>query len=245
MRRITRLPLPPATAKALAKRQDEADAEGADGHLDIERTWKSARQTRPLKTVHAMLRTMAGTRERCMYCCDSHGTDIEHFWPKADHPDRMFSWPNFLLCCTECGRFKGNRFPMFNGQPALVDPSADDPWQYLDFDPATGVIIARFDLATNAESAKGVETVRLLRLDRREALNDGYLKTWRRLAATVDAFLRQTPPDADALATALEQVDDHGLLGWCFTGTGRNVGPFDILRTRHPDIWDICAQSLT
>lgn len=245
MRRITRLPLPPATTKALAKRQAEADAKRAAGNLDIERTWKSARQTKPLKTVHATLRGMAGRRERCMYCCDSHGTDIEHFWPKADHPNRMFFWPNLLLCCTECGRFKGNRFPLLYGQPALVDPSADDPWQFLDFDPATGVIVARFDLATNAESAKGVETVRLLQLDRREALNDGYLKTWRRLAATVDATLRQVQPDADALVTALEQADDHGLLGWCFTGTGRNVKPFATLRTLHPDLWDACAQSLT
>lgn len=245
MRRITRPPLPLATAKALAKRQAEADAKRAAGNLDIEHTWKSARQTKPLKTVHATLRDMAGRRERCMYCCDSHGTDIEHFWPKANHPDRMFHWPNFLLCCTECGRFKGNRFPLLNGQPALVDPSADDPWNFLDFDPATGVIVARFDLATNAESAKGAETVRLLQLDRREALNDGYLKTWRRLAATVDAALQQPQPDAEALATALDQADDHGLLGWCFVGTGRNVKPFTTLRTQHPDIWDACVQSQT
>jgi len=178
-----------------------------------------------------------------MYCCDSHGTDIEHFWPKADYPDHMFSWPNFLLCCTECGRFKGNRFPLLNGQSALVDPTVDDPWQHLDFDPATGVIVARFNLAINAESPKGTETVRLLQLDRREALNDGYLKSWRRLAATVDAALQQAQPNADTLATALEQADDHGLLGWCFAGTGVNVKPFSTLRMRHPDLWNACANS--
>lgn len=245
MRRITRPPLQTATATALTKRQAEVDAKRAAGNLDIEGAWRSARQTKPLKTVHAMLRTMAGTRERCMYCCDSHGTDIEHFWPKAGHPDRMFAWLNLLLCCTECGRFKGNRFPLRNGHPQLVDPTAEDPWQFLDFDPATGVIVARFDPAANDESPKGTETVRLLQLDRREALNDGYLKTWRRLTATVESALGQVQLDANTLATALEQADDHGLLGWCFSGTGQKVAPFSTLRAQHPHIWAICAQTLT
>lgn len=244
MRRLSRPPLPAATAKDLARRQDEADANRAAGNLNIERSWKSARQAKPLKTVHGTLRVMAGPRERCMYCCDSHGTDIEHFWPKADHPDRMFQWPNLLLCCTECGRFKGHRFPLQGGTTMLIDPSAEDPWRFLDFDPMTGVIVARFDLATNAENLKGAETVKLLQLDRREALNDGYLKTWRRLKATLETALGMVAPDTPALIESLRQADDHGLLGWCFTGTGRSLAPFSTLRTRHPDVWSACANAL-
>ncbi len=179
-----------------------------------------------------------------MYCCDSHGTDIEHFWPKAAHPDRMFRWQNLLLCCTECGRFKGNRFPLQNGAPMLVDPSAEDPWQFLDFDPMTGVIVARYDLAAGAESEKGAETVKLLQLDRREALSDGYLKTWRRLKATLETALGQMAPDTKALIESLRQADDHGLLGWCFAGTGQGLAPFSTLRTRHPDAWAACANTL-
>lgn len=243
MRRISRPLLPLVTAKALAKRQDDADAARAAGMLDIERTWKTVRQSRPLKVAYATLKAMAGTRERCMYCCDSHGTDIEHFWPKAGYPERMFQWPNLLLCCTECGRFKGNRFPHDGDSPLLVDPTADDPWQFLDFDPATGVIVARFDLKANAESPKGTETVRLLQLDRREAINDGYLKTWRRLAAILEAALNQGQPDAKALITALAETDEHGLLGWCFAGTGQQVAPFSELRIHHSDIWAACAQA--
>ena len=244
MRRIVRTPLPGATRTALERRQANANAKRANGSLNIESEWKSARQTKPLKTAHGVLRTMAGQRERCMYCCDSHGTDIEHFRPKANNPDRMFQWPNLLLSCTECGRFKGNRFPLENGIPKLVDPTAEDPWQFLDFDPLIGVIVPRYDTAVGAENAKGVETVKVLQLDRREALNDGYLRSWRRLAATAEAALPQTPPDAGALAAALRQADDHGLLGWCFTGTGRDVAPFATLRIRHPDIWVACVRSL-
>ncbi len=244
MRRISRKPLPAATSAALGRRQQDADAKRAAGNLDVEREWKSGRQTKPLKTAIGMLRTMAGRRERCMYCCDSHGTDVEHFWPKADHPDRMFQWPNFLLCCTECGRFKGNRFPTENGEPKLVDPTAEDPWQFLDFDPATGVIVARYDLAIGAESIKGAETVKLLQLDRREAMNDGYLKTWRRLAATLQAALNQEAPDVGTLVASLIKADDHGLLGWCFDGTGHHVPPFSTLHARHPNVWAACKQSL-
>lgn len=245
MRRLSRPPLPAATARALAIRQDDADAKRAVGSLNIEQAWKSARQSKPLKTVYAVLRAMAGQRERCMYCCDSHGTDIEHFWPKSDHPDRMFRWPNLLLCCTECGRFKGDRFPLLAGTPMLVDPSDDDPWQFLDFDHMTGVIVARFDRAANAESAKGAETVKLLQLDRREALNDGYLKTWRRLKAILETALNQNALYAELLLASLRQADDHGLLGWCFTGTGQTVAPFSTLRIRRPDIWAACTNALT
>ncbi len=245
MRRISRTPLPAPTQKALERRQQRADEKRFSGTLNVESEWKGARKTKPLKTALTILKSMAGRRERCMYCCDSHGTDIEHFWPKSPYPDRMFRWPNLLLCCAECGRFKGDRFPLENGAPLLVDPSADDPWQFLDFDPATGNIAARFNAGENDWSSRGAKTVELLQLDRREALATGYQKTHRRLQALVNGAIQQTPPDAQALATALGEADDHSLLGWYFTGTGQDVEPFSTLRQRHPNVWDACAQTLT
>ncbi len=160
MRKIQRLDLPLRTKNALSRRQADANKKLAAHTLDVEATWKSARQTKPLKTALGVLQTMAGNRQRCMYCGDSHGTDIEHFWPKQRYPKRMFIWPNLLLCCTECGRFKGEDFPMKDGSPLLVDPTADDPWEFLDFDPATGSIVARFEPAANDWTAKGTNTVK-------------------------------------------------------------------------------------
>ena len=244
MRRITRSALTGPTQAALARRQAVVDAKRVRGDIDVEREWRAARQIKAVKTAHNSLREMSDLRERCMYCCDSHGTDLDHFWPKANYPEKLFEWLNFLLSCTEGGRFKGNRFPVENGIPNLVDPTAEDPWQFLDFDVATGVIVARFDLAAGAESQKGVETVRLLQLDRREVHNEGYRKTWRRLAATIAASLDQEGLDAKILITTLKDADDHGLLGWCFTGTGRGVARFATLHARHPDVWTACAQSL-
>ena len=178
-----------------------------------------------------------------MYCCDSHATDIEHFWPKGTYPERMFRWLNLLLCCTECGRLKGDRIPLLHGLPALVDPTAEDPWDYLDFEPRLGLIVARYDPVAESENVKGAETVKLLQLDRREAMNDGCLKSWRRLVDTLTTELRDSPLSEARLIGALAEADDHGLLGWCFSGTGSNSEPFITLRTEHPDIWNACAES--
>ena len=245
MRRIIRNDLPQGTKKALDDRQENANEKRAAGTLDIEKEWKSARQTRPLKTALSALKTMAGERQRCMYCGDSHGTDIDHFWPKTPYPERMFRWLNLLLSCTECGRFKGDRFPVDNGTAVLLDPTADDPWRHLDFDPDTGNIAARFDTDANDWSQRGMKTVEILQLDRREALNASYQKTWRRLRIRLEAAIHEAAPDSGVLANALREADDHGLLGWCITGTGRNVAPLSKFRQEHPDVWNACEQALT
>ncbi|MBI2928327.1 MAG: hypothetical protein HYY24_21875 [Verrucomicrobia bacterium] len=186
---------------------------------------------------------MMGDRQRCMYCLDSHGTDVEHFWPKKPFPERMFLWPNLLLACTECGRLKSDVFPLSNGQPLLVDPTAENPWLHLDFDPRTGNIVARFDPERNDYSAKGSKTVELLHLDRREAIAAGYQKTFRRLRSLVEDALRQPNPSANSLARSLRETDDHGLLGWCFRGPGQHESPFREFRTNHRPVWDACLQA--
>jgi uncharacterized protein (TIGR02646 family) len=246
MRRVTRRSLPPPTQVALDRRQQRADQKRASGTLNVEGEWKGARKTKPLMTVLKTLKNMAGERERCMYCGDSHGTDIEHLWPKSPYPERMFRWPNMLLCCTECGRFKGNVFPVdTNGLPLLVDPSEVNPWDFLDFNPDTCTFVARFDLAANAPSLRGAKTVELLQLDRREALEAGYRRTHKRILALAERALQQAIVDADALALDLSEADDHGLLGWYLSGTGQRLSPFRDLRARHPEAWAACVEALT
>ena len=245
MKRFRRPPLPSRTAKDLARNQRKTDTERMAGTLDVAKTWKSARRTKTLARVLAVLHRMAGARQRCMYCGDSHGTDIDHFWPKRRYPERMFSWPNHLLSCTECGRHKGDRFPVSEGAPLLVDPTAEDPWRFLDFDPKTGNVTARFDPTRDVWFPKGQATVDLLRLDRREALSAGRLKSYRRLVSWVsDAIASGASQDRPDPSTSLLSDDDHGLLGWCFLGLGREVEPFATLRIRHPDIWHRCLDAI-
>jgi uncharacterized protein (TIGR02646 family) len=244
MRRIQRTALPKATQDYLSKRQSAANEKHKNGALNIENNWKSARQTKSLKAVVATLQAMMGPRQRCMYCLDSHGADIEHFRPKADYPQYMYEWPNLLLCCTECGRFKGSQFPLSGGLPLLVDPTLEDPWMHLDFDPDTGNITARFDLVQNDWSAKGAATVDVLQLDQREALSAGYLKTLRHLGEIVWRALREGAVAAPAFMSELKNADDHGLLAWCLSDRGQKIAPFSDLCQQYPAIWRQCRRDM-
>jgi uncharacterized protein (TIGR02646 family) len=243
MRRVTRPALPKAAQNYLNKRQSAADRDFNLRLLNIEREWKIARRTKTLGAVLQVLQQMMGQRARCMYCVDSHGCDIEHFRPKARFPGRAFQWRNLLLCCTECGRFKGDLFPMANGRPLLIDPSSEDPWQHLDFDPDTGGLTARFDLQANDWSAKGAKTVEVLRLDRREALANVYKATFRRLCRIVRASLGADNISVPTLLDELQEADDRGLLHWCFGPIGQTVAPFSALH-QHSEVWTACRQAL-
>lgn len=247
MRQVTRTALPNAVQTYLERRQLAADQSRTLGTLNIERDWKSARQTRAAGIVLKTLRQMMGARERCMYCVDSHGADIEHFRPKARYPQRAFQWTNMLLSCTECGRFKGSQFPTAKGRPLLIDPTAEDPWQHIDFDPDTGNLTARFDTHAADWSTKGAKTVEVLQLDRREAMAAGYVNTYRRLTAIVRVSLASLTAGvmtAQALLEALQRADDNGLLSWCFGGTGQAMAPFSILRQQCPDVWADCLAAV-
>ena len=244
MRRLKRPDLPQQILTYLERRQSSANNKRRLGTLDIEKEWKSARQTKRLKSVLATLQKMMGVRERCMYCVDSHGSDIEHFRPKTPYPQHTFQWPNLLLCCTECGRLKGGQFPMHQGRPLLIDPCSEDPWRHLDFDPDTGNLTARFNVRANNWSAKGNKTVEVLMLDQREAVAAGYQTGFRRLSAIVRTALANGVVDAQALFDELTQADDHGLLGWCFGSTGQTMAPFSDLVQSHPAVWAYCRKSL-
>ena len=240
MRGVKRLPLKVEVHDYLNQRQKQANVKLTCGSLDTSSEWKGARQTQEMAEVVATLKRMSGERERCMYCLDSHGSDIEHFRPKAVYPKRMFRWRNLLLCCTECGRFKGNQFPLQGKRPLLIDPSKEEPWHYLDFDPDTGNLIARFDLQQNAFSPKGEKTVEILQLDRREALSAGYLKTYRHICKKVQRFIDAPNLSVDKFISELREVDDHGLLGWFFIGTGQHDRLSLALQKQLPEVWSVC-----
>jgi uncharacterized protein (TIGR02646 family) len=243
MRRLTRLSLPAAASAYLTRCQSRVSAQQEQGAIDIDHEWRRARSRKSFTGILNTLHDMSGPHRRCMYCTDSHGGDIEHFRPKKPFPETAFTWPNLLLCCPTCNRLKGDRFPLqSDGQPLLIDPSAEDPWLHLDFEPESGLIKARYDAHTDQRSAKGLETVRLLNLDRRE-VTVGHQKTFRRLNRSVRQFLANTDTElstATQLVARLREDDDHGLLPWCFGDIGRTVDPFNRLREQQPDTWAAC-----
>ena len=243
MRRVPRQDLPEAVVRYLIGRQQRAGGDHAARTLDVEKTWKNARQTQKLALVKMQLQQMAGGRQRCMYCSDSAGTDIEHFWPKAVYPERMFLWLNMLLCCTGCGRdCKGSEFPLTNGKPALLDPTVDDPWEFLDFSPATGILFARMS-RDGATTVVGTETVRVFQFAKRDAVTLGYQRSYRRIRKVIEAALADPNTAADSLISDLMDADEHGLLGWCFRGAGVSEAPMSDLRDAHPAIWEACEKT--
>lgn len=244
MKRLKREALPDDAARYLDKRQLSANQKHGKGALDAAADWKAARQIESMGKVLSALHTMAGKRQRCMYCLDSHGSDIEHFRPKARYQKQMYRWDNLLLCCSHCGRLKGNKFPMAGRRALLVDPTKENPWDSLDFDPMTGNICARFDIRLSNWSAKGEMTVEVLQLDKREALSKGYLQTLRRLSEIIKSALAAGAVNASNLTEQLKSDDDHGLLGWCFSDRGKMLQPFSELQTQHPRVWALCVKAL-
>jgi uncharacterized protein (TIGR02646 family) len=236
MRFVGRIPLSPEAIRGLKNRQAKVDEKVREGTLDAIKEWKSGGTLDSVKAAKRVLQAMAGETERCMYCQDSHGTDIEHFKPKTPFPESMYQWENMLLCCAECGRFKGDRFPIdADSKPLLVDPSRQNPWDYIDFDPQTGNMTARFIAATANFSKEGETTVTVLHLDRRGALSSLYKQADRRLRELTSAGVGSMEDD-ESLADRLLKNDDAGLLGWYIQGSGQKEEPFASLARLRPRV---------
>jgi len=241
MRRIYRRPLPTRTKTYLKKRQAVVNT-----GEPVQRTWSTARRTKTLRNVFETLVVMAGARARCYFCNDSRGTDIEHFWPKSRYPQRVFEWPNMLLVCSGCNRQKADQFPFDqDGQPLLIDPTKENPWDYLFFEPATGQVVARWDLQKDAPDPKGAatadETILPLNV---EAVTEGRRRVVRRLVRAVRSYLLEAAePDEienafDILQRTLSDNDDYGLTHWFLMRDGQHAEPFKTLREQYPTIWE-------
>lgn len=233
MRRHRRIDLSPETAKALDRRNNAVGKKvDINPAIDATATWEGSRKTKYMTAVVKTLRTMTEPLHRCMYCGDSHGTDVEHFWPKAKYPRKMYEWLNLLLCCAECGRIKGNKFPLSGNQPLLIDPTHDDPWKHLDFDPATGNITARYRLSTDDYDEQGDSTRFYLHLDRRETLAKKLMISHRRLTKLANESINSGSANLDAFLEA----DATGLLEWTLFGSGSQQVPFVDLVAKFPHL---------
>lgn len=246
MRRIVRQPLAAGTQQSLNTFQQDADAQRTAGTLNVQTHWSGNRHGAAMTAAETVLRGMAGFRERCMYCEDSHGSDIDHFWGKTRHPNRMYAWTNLLLNCMPCGRFKGSIMPVDDvGNTLLVDPTVDDPWQHLDYDPQTGNIVARYNAALGLADPKGSTTCTKLHLAARQPLSDGYMDTYARILRIVDDAIANGVSNNAHFVAELKKIDHPGLLGWCFGGTGQNEPSFAKLNQQQPQAWAACVAAFT
>lgn len=188
MRRVTRLGISPA-ALAFLQGRAEAVARAGDPKNEAARLW-ILRGNKAFQEIRSVLRQMASGLERCMYCEDSAGIAIEHFWPKSTWPHRAFDWLNYLIICTLCNSNKRDQFPLDDaGRPLLLDPTEEDPLDHMALSPATGMLLAL--------SLKGTLTIEIIDLDR-ETLVKGRAYAWTALEGLIAEYasLRQTGDSA-------------------------------------------------
>lgn len=82
------------------------------------------------KALRGALLTMS--RGKCAYCeQEAIEFQIDHVRPKARHPAHTFNWDNFLPSCGPCNKIKGELPDTELGQPAILDPSGEDPGAHI------------------------------------------------------------------------------------------------------------------
>jgi hypothetical protein len=140
LRRIRRLPLARDTRDALdaLTRQVRSKRSRRGKVVEASRLWDAQRDV--VSVVRQRLGAMLAD-PRCMYCEYNEPTDVEHFWPKSEFPEKAFVWENHLLACSACNsNHKRTRFPMDGDSPLLLDPTdgVTDPLDHLQLAPTTG-----------------------------------------------------------------------------------------------------------
>ncbi|MFJ5305694.1 HNH endonuclease [Streptomyces sp. NPDC088350] len=167
---MARPPAPRELLELLTSATDRVVKKGADSAA-ADSVWDSSRAAK--REIRVLLHLMAPAIQRCMYCLDSQGTDIDHFQPKALAPLRTFDWLNHLLACSFCNsNAKREAYPCDEetGECLLLDPSVDDPADHLTLLPASG----KYDGLT----AKGWKSITVFDLNR-ETLRRGRVRMYR------------------------------------------------------------------
>lgn len=120
-------------------------------------------------------RPVLGSRSNniCWYCERQCSADVEsgdraptvdHFRPISKFPALAYAWSNWIFSCRRCNQNKEDEWP----EPGYVDPCADAleerPERYLDYDIATGEIVPKSGLASDAR-LKAMRTINDLGLN--------------------------------------------------------------------------------
>jgi hypothetical protein len=188
---LVRIDIDDALAGRLDARTEQLRQSGATSQA-ARAAWQRARTEKAGIREHLI--RMAPGVQRCMYCGDSLGTDVDHFEPIHELPVGTFVWTNHLLACSYCNsNAKRDLFPRDpGGLPLLIDPTRDDPAEHLRLTLRTGTY--------RPLSPKGTESIRVFGLNRRD-LTRGREVAFATRAAVLcraDDMLRAGQPDGAA-----------------------------------------------
>ncbi|MFF8313202.1 HNH endonuclease [Streptomyces lydicus] len=199
--------------------------------------WKRYRSTVGAKSLVATLEKMAGSRKRCVYCCDSRSSDIDHFKPVKLDYRLAFQWKNFILICPECNRCKGAKFAYADdGYPLLIDPTAVDPWEHLFLDVDTGVIAPRF--RDESYDSKGDYTLAAIPPVNDEATVEGRRRAAEKYIelAEMAAMEGDSASSRRAIVKAVK-YDEFGIASWFTLREGKYNSAFLLLQENCPMLW--------
>jgi hypothetical protein len=229
MRAIKRSALSNATLKRLGELQAKVQTDASP--RDRARLLWESKPKPAFAEIREALCDMAPGRSRCMYCEDSMGTDIDHFWPKADYPQGTFCWYNYLLACSHCNsNLKREKFPRDeDGKPLLVDPTGEDPATHLLFIPENGEfspVGVKGDITIEVFGLNDDLPPRRLPTERKRAL--GILKL---LLRDYDRQVRAGDPSADETRAMVIEHPFSSVLTWLLTVIAQPGGEHVIDKT--------------
>ncbi len=182
--------LDPDATTALNEYQRQVDTAGSyEDRVSNAKTWFSQRNRRSNPTfrkVRESLTSMCSGAQRCVYCEDSVGDEVEHIQPKDLYPCLVFVWTNYVYACGRCNDGKSNKFAVISGNrllnvtrprggpvvpptpgaPAFLNPRIEDPLDFLDLDlDGTFLVLAR-DGLPDIHRERTEFTIETLKLNR-------------------------------------------------------------------------------
>lgn len=236
MRRLPQRPaLPKKTVADLERRT--AKVLEAENRADVAaRDYAAARKAKWFSPVIEALREASGPGERCMFCCGSEASQVEHYRPKAVRPELAFAWSNYLWACGICNQAKGDRF---DESRRIFEPMAEDPWELFFLD-TYGNLRARVDPSTGEYFVRSEATMTALKLDR-EPLQESRKRRYRSLCNTVKELVdlyhagqRTIQELSDRIRELIEEPSQPDVADFFLNGPGQEEQPFRALRVIVP-----------
>ena len=217
----------------LTKKQGEVDSK----RIQPDRaTWKQSRSTKAMLGVFNTLKNMAGAGNRCMYCSNSEGNQIDHFYPMSHYSEKMFSWENMILACSICNLQKLEKFELDdNNNPLLIDPTNEDPWSNLYLDLDTGNIVAQYldgGYSPRGEYTSSEDTLPL----NTEANCDCRLKAIKTILKAISEY--NTKPGSNKSLNSLKKTilanNGQDVAYWIFCASKEKHPTLKALNLKHP-----------
>jgi uncharacterized protein (TIGR02646 family) len=139
------------------------------------------------RQVRQTLARMCSGAQRCAYCEDSVGDEVEHIEPKDLYPNKTFVWENYLFSCGPCNTGKSNKFSIINGnnnlenvtrkrndpiapprpgRQAFVNPRVEDPLRFLELEIVSTFAFLPRDGAPDLDILRAEFTISSLKLNR-------------------------------------------------------------------------------